>query len=271
MNIDARINVGLPSHPKTKKLIKRGGQAAGWNLICLFLWVSQNKPDGDLSGMSDEDIEIAAGWEGEDGGLVKLLSEVRFLDGVQGAYTVHDWEQHNPWAAGAVRRSENSRAAARARWGIADEVPEECDPHPSSNAGSNANPCDPHADSNAGSAKPQSPVSVTKPTNQTKPTKPRAADAAAVDVLVAEGVPIQVARDWMAVRKTKKLAWTETAWDGVKKQAQIAGLSIPKAVTVSVENGWGGFKAAWLDPKSLGFQSAPRAPEKTSSLEEHGL
>lgn len=158
MNTDARISVSLPGHPKTKKLVKRGGQAAAWNLICLFLWVSQNKPDGDLSGMSDEDIEIAANWEGEDGAFVKMLSEVRFFDGVHGAYTVHDWEEHNPWAAGAGRRSENSRAAARARWGIAEVMRAACEPH---------------ASRNAGCAKPQSPVSDTDTDTDTDTKKPK--------------------------------------------------------------------------------------------------
>jgi len=154
MNTDARISVALPAHPKTKKLIRRGGQAAAWNLVCLFLWVSQSKPSGDLSGMTDEDIEIAAGWEGEEGKFVRLLSDVGFLDGHTNDYAVHDWEQHNPWAAGAERRSENSRVAARKRWGIAEsseKQPERKQKAPVSDAGSNGsgsgNGCDPHATS----------------------------------------------------------------------------------------------------------------------------
>lgn len=170
MNTDARISVGLPSHPKTKKLIKRGGQAAAWNLVCLFLWVSQNKPTGDLTGMSDEDIEMAAGWEREEGGLIAMLAEVRFLDGSTAAWKVHDWEVHNPWAAGADRRSEKSRTAARTRWGIATAVqqappkdatsmPAACDAHALSNAqveSSNAPPDSSSATPQNG----QSPVSV---------------------------------------------------------------------------------------------------------------
>lgn len=112
MNTDARISVGLPSHPKTKKLIRRGGAEAAWSLVCLLLWTSQNKPDGDLSGMSDEDIEIAACWDGEEGALVRMLVEVRFLDGACEAYAIHDWSEHNPWAAGYAKRAESSKFAA---------------------------------------------------------------------------------------------------------------------------------------------------------------
>ena len=111
MTTDARIAVGLPTHPKTKKLIKRLGQAAAWNLVCLFLWAAANRRDGDLSGMTDEDIELAADWLGEEGAFVSVLLEVRFLDADgAGGYLLHDWQDHNPWAAGADMRS------AKARW-----------------------------------------------------------------------------------------------------------------------------------------------------------
>lgn len=107
--IDARISVGLPSHPKTKKLIKRCGPAGAWRLVCLFLWAAANKPDGDLTGMTIEDIELAADWDGDDGRFVAVMIEVGFLDEVGGGYQIHDWNIHNPWAAGAEARSEKAR------------------------------------------------------------------------------------------------------------------------------------------------------------------
>lgn len=107
--IDARIAVGLPSHPKTKKLIRRAGEAGAWRLVCLFLWVAQSRPDGDLSGMTGEDIELAADWQGEEGAFIKVLIEVGFVDGEEGAYSIHDWQEHNPWAAGADARSEKAK------------------------------------------------------------------------------------------------------------------------------------------------------------------
>jgi len=115
--IDARISVGLPAHPKTKKLIRRLGEGGAWRLVCLFLWVAQSRPDGDLSGMTGEDIELAADWQGEEGAFIKALIEVGFVDGEEGCYEIHDWEQHNPWAAGASRRSEVARQNALKKWG----------------------------------------------------------------------------------------------------------------------------------------------------------
>lgn len=107
--IDARISVGLPAHPKTKKLIRRVGEGGAWRLVCLFLWVAQSHPDGDLAGMTGEDVELAADWQGEEGAFIKALIEVGFVDGEEGAYSIHDWEEHNPWAAGADARSEKAK------------------------------------------------------------------------------------------------------------------------------------------------------------------
>jgi hypothetical protein len=113
MTNDARISTALPSHPKTKKLYRRLGAEGCWSLVRLFLWAAANHPDGDLSGMTGEDIELAIDWPGEDGAFVSALMEVRFLDRQEGSYRIHDWQEHNPWAAGADARS------VKARWNAA--------------------------------------------------------------------------------------------------------------------------------------------------------
>lgn len=113
--IDARISTALPGHPKTKKLIRRIGEAGAWKLVCLFLWAAANRPDGDLSGMTAEDLELAIDWTGEPDAFVRALIEVRFLEGVDGTYRIHDWQDWNPWAAGSEDRAEASRWAALCR------------------------------------------------------------------------------------------------------------------------------------------------------------
>jgi hypothetical protein len=110
--MDARISLELPRHPKTKKLIRRIGEGGAFRLVCLFLWVAGNRSSGDLEGLTDEDIELAVDWTGEPGAFVAALADVGFLDGAEGTRSVHDWAEHNPWAAGAEARSEKSRWAA---------------------------------------------------------------------------------------------------------------------------------------------------------------
>ena len=112
MATDARISTAFPSHPKTKKLRRRLGDSGPLGCMYLFLWAAANRSDGDLSGLSDEDIELAVDWEGDHGALVAEMVEVGFLDGDEGSRRIHDWAEHNPWAAGADARSEKARWAA---------------------------------------------------------------------------------------------------------------------------------------------------------------
>jgi len=63
--------------------------------------------------------------------------------------------------------------------------------------------------------------------------------------LIAEGCDEQHAKDWLAVRKTKKAPLTMTAWNGVKAEAEKASMTPAQAVEMSAANGWQGFKAAW--------------------------
>lgn len=63
--------------------------------------------------------------------------------------------------------------------------------------------------------------------------------------LIAEGCDEQHAKDWLAVRKTKKAPLTVTAWNGVKAEAEKASMTPAQAVEMAASNGWQGFKAAW--------------------------
>lgn len=65
--------------------------------------------------MSAEDIELAADWAGDNDALVRELASVGFLDGEADAYQLHDWAEHQPWAAGSEARAEKSRWAALCR------------------------------------------------------------------------------------------------------------------------------------------------------------
>ena len=175
---DARISTALPQHPKTKKLRRRLGDGGCWSLVCLFLWTAANRWDGSLADMSDEDIELAADWTGEVGELVTALVEVGFLDGESGCYAIHDWHDHNPWAASRGQRQQAAKAAAAARWERrsarrqdadsnnkdAERMPTACPPH--------ATRMRPACPAHAPPPKPQCPPPKHHPT-QHHPTQPK--------------------------------------------------------------------------------------------------
>jgi len=69
--------------------------------------------------------------------------------------------------------------------------------------------------------------------------------------LSEQGVEENLIADWMTLRRAKKLPLTETAINGVKREATKAGLLLADAITICCERGWGGFKAEWLDELKL--------------------
>jgi hypothetical protein len=64
--------------------------------------------------------------------------------------------------------------------------------------------------------------------------------------LKALGVSDQLARDWMAVRKTKRATNTKTAFDRIKAEFDKSGHPAEDCVRLAVENSWSGFKAEWM-------------------------
>jgi len=65
-------------------------------------------------------------------------------------------------------------------------------------------------------------------------------------MLLNAGVEKQIAKDWLSIRKVKRLPLTQTAFDAISKKIAGAGLSINGGIKVCVENGWAGFSAEWL-------------------------
>lgn len=115
-NTDARLSTTLPNHPKTLKMKRRLGAAGPLGIIYLILHAAAEKPDGDLTSMDDEEIELAAQWDGEPGAFIAAAVQVKFLEAAPGGgYVLHDWADHQPWAAGADDRADNAKWAALCR------------------------------------------------------------------------------------------------------------------------------------------------------------
>lgn len=116
MNTDIRLRLSIRSHPKTKKLrYKLGADGlVGW--IWLLMFAAEARPDGDLVGLDEEDLALAADYPGDAHEFVDTLVQVGHLDEVEDGWQIHDWAENNPWAAGAKERSEKATKAARVRW-----------------------------------------------------------------------------------------------------------------------------------------------------------
>lgn len=113
---DYRVEVGFFDHPKTVKVERLCGPAGPVCFLRLIEFCAKNpsRATGDLAGMDDDDIEIAAKWRGEPGVLIGALRRYKFID--EGSSQIHEFEEHQPWIAGTVERSESGRIASLVRW-----------------------------------------------------------------------------------------------------------------------------------------------------------
>ncbi|MDR1658869.1 MAG: hypothetical protein LBR94_00820 [Desulfovibrio sp.] len=138
MNADFRVSVDFFSHHKARKLRKRLGATALLSLLQLWAYAAKVRTDGNLSGMTPEDIELVSEWEGQDGEFVAILLEVGFLDQGEGGLLLHDWAENNPWVAEEKSRRERAQKNATSGWekrknkqlhdsGNADSMPRQSD------------------------------------------------------------------------------------------------------------------------------------------------
>ncbi len=138
---------------------------------------------------------------------------------------------------GMRKRQEIAREKANKRWSGAKAEPQQS----SGNA----------AASKADAAAPNGDAAAVLPTPTPLPTpispsENKTPAALAVQDLVSDGLTAETAAEWLAHRKRVKAPMTPRAWDGIKKQAVLAGIPLEDAVLISLRNGWRGFEAGWV-------------------------
>lgn len=117
---DFRVHVGFWDHPKTVKLIRRLDLAGPVALQKLWAWATNNRQLGGLHGLTDEDVEIAAGWTGASGALVAGLLEVGYLDRTpDGCLAIHDWAVRQPWIVDTPERTARAVHGGHKSHGVA--------------------------------------------------------------------------------------------------------------------------------------------------------
>ncbi len=175
---DVRIQTRFFGHPKTVKLKRRCG--AEGVLAFLELWGfcadHAGREGGDLSGMDNESVAIAGGFDGDHDQWIAALVEVGYLDGAEGGYQIHDFADHQPFAATKPGRAAASRRANAVRWH--NRGSHAGKPHPDcplcSESESESDKSE--SDSDPGRTKPESPTSTPSSTS-TSISTPSGSDA----------------------------------------------------------------------------------------------
>jgi len=83
-------------------------------------------------------------------------------------------------------------------------------------------------------------------TNNQKPKKEKTAVA-----LPPEAVSESVWLDFVALRKAKKAVLTNTAIEGMQREATKAVISLEQAMQMCCERGWTGFRADWIAGQAI--------------------
>lgn len=79
-----------------------------------------------------------------------------------------------------------------------------------------------------------------------------------------DGVSQQTWLDFLQQRKRQRAEVTQTALNGIAREAALAGYTLEQALVTCCTNGWRGFKAAWVAPKMpSGFSGQPNGLTET--------
>lgn len=180
MIVDFRVDADFPTHPKTKKLIRRLGHSGVFWLLSLWGWARKHRPSGELTGMDAEAIADAAGHDGPAEAFAAVLLDCGWLELEEGQrYRLHDWRKRNPWAADAARREWDGRKGAHMRFHARAAKPELCEfcarcdgglclEYECTNGSTMVTPCLDHGHPNAPAPKPK-PKPLNQSQNQSTP------------------------------------------------------------------------------------------------------
>lgn len=86
---------------------------------------------------------------------------------------------------------------------------------------------------------------------KSKPAKPTRHETE-LALLADYGITGQEAGDFLQIRKAKRQPLTETAMKLLAADAEKCGMTARDAVLYAIGNGWGSFRAEWLQNKTLG-------------------
>jgi uncharacterized protein YdaU (DUF1376 family) len=161
----------------------------------------------------------------------------------------------------AAYRAKSDSARERGKLGgrprKAEEKPKETYSFPE------ANPQDSNSQANETSSQAnQEPITNNQePKDKTRSSSERAARFDAKAWLAEKGVDSQHAADWLAVRSKKRAPNTLTAFEGVAREAEKAGITIAEAVRLSATRAWIAFEAKYLGERQSSLDLAKQVQQ----------
>lgn len=223
---------GTVTDPKWRVIAARSKRPVGDVIaVWAFLLEEARRNDGALPELDYEIIGACLGYEPEH---VEAI-----IDGMRAKNSVSDDGITN-WRKRQPKREDDSRARV-AEWREKQRANAACNAPVTRG---NAPEAEAEAEADISSSL-RSDDRRTRPVSPPKASKPSTTQAAPPTPL-----PPDLIRDWQAVRKAKRAGpLSQTAWDGIAREAAKAGVTLETAVRTCVERGWQSFRADWLADK----------------------
>ena len=100
---------------------------------------------------------------------------------------------------------------------------------------------------------------------KSKPAKPTRHETE-LALLATHGITGQEAEDFLQIRKAKRQPLTETAMRLIAGEAEKCGMTARDAVLYAIGNGWGSFRAEWLQNKTFGGAAQTAKPNRINDI-----
>lgn len=204
--------------------------AMGWDdpdltvgkLLRMWRWFDQQTIDGNAPGVTSALLDRLIGVSG----LCAAMESVGWLEVYEGGIILPNFDRHNGKTA-------KNRALTAKR--VANHK---------TNADGNAKANAPIV-SDALPREEKKREEKNKEEKTSKKPAPRSASLSISD-LTALQVDEQVAKEFLAIRKTKRAPLTELALAGIRREAEGVGWTLDQTLRKCIERGWQGFEAGWV-------------------------
>jgi hypothetical protein len=184
-------------------------------------------PRGQLSGWDDEDVAVCFGFDTAQVTAIREAMQGKVLHGNE----LSSWEKRQPKREdSSSERNKSWRERKRSEQDANERSVTQCD------------------------------ATQRAVTLETETETDKKDQKITPSVEYFTGVPEQVVRDFKQLRQKLRAPITATAMDGIRREADKAGLSLTNALTLCCERGWRGFKAEWVS--GSGF--TPTTPPTSS-------
>ncbi len=205
-----KMRTDLQTHPKIVRILSATStdkfRVIG-GLHAVWTVFDTHSTDGVLKGYTPELLDHVIGWEG----FSRAMEAVGWLlfDGIE-TLALPEFEAHN--GQSAKRRAEDQKRKKNSRQSVRNVSADDADKK--------------------------------RIRDRDREDKEKIEPSASADVL--DRVDPLVAADFRKLRAAKKAALTQTAVNGIAREAGKAGMTLEAALRMCCERGWTGFKAEWV-------------------------